>query len=353
MTTTIHDMMERFPQLLMLVHGDAATAVSCPRPPSDPEEECILFLQDRQLIADAVGSSASAIVVRDRDADDDALANATQAILKSPNPELALALIAKSFFPITAGKQPFEGARVHPSAVIASSATVAEDCVVGPNAVIGELTTIGASCVIGANTTIEANVVIGDRSHIHGNVFVGHGTKIGEDCEVHPTSSLGTEGFGYAHDENFNHYRHVHYGRLVLEDDVHVGAGVTIDRGHFRDTIIGRGTKIDNHCHLAHNVQVGKNCIMVSDFIAAGTAAIGDNNVFGGRTGVSDHVTIGNNMQFAGMSSIFKDVDEPGAVLGGHPLQPVKDYLKSYASIAHLPEIRRNVSRIMRKLGMS
>jgi UDP-3-O-[3-hydroxymyristoyl] glucosamine N-acyltransferase len=200
---------------------------------------------------------------------------------------------------------------------------------------------------------VEANVVIGDESHIHANVFIAHGTVIGNHCEIHPTTSLGTEGFGYAHDEQFNHYRHVHYGRLVLEDDVHVGAGVTIDRGHFMDSIIGQGTKIDNHCHLAHNIQVGKNCLLVADFIAAGTVAIGDNNVFGGRTGISDHVTIGDNMQFAGLSSIFKDVNEPGKAFGGHPLQPIRDYLKSYASIAHLPELRRNVARIMRRLGMS
>jgi UDP-3-O-[3-hydroxymyristoyl] glucosamine N-acyltransferase len=352
MTVKVSDIIENFPQLLRLLRGDPATEVSRPRPPSSPQAGCILFVNDRRLIRDAVSGSASVLVVNDGDAGDEALEGATQTILKSPSPELALALVARTFFPVTVNKQGFDGSRIHPSAVISESAEIAGDAIVGPNAVIGANVRIGAGCIIGANTTVETNVVIGDESHIHGNVFIAHDTVIGKRCEIHPTTSLGTEGYGYAHDEQFNHYRHVHYGRLVVEDDVHVGAGVTIDRGHFVDSVIGRGTKIDNHCHLAHNIRVGRNCLMVADFIAAGTVAIGDNNVFGGRTGISDHITIGDNMQFAALSSIFKDVNEPGKAFGGHPLQPVNDYLKSYASITHLPGIRKNVARIMRKLGM-
>lgn len=353
MTTKVNDIIEHFPKLLRLVSGDASAEVSRPCPPSAAVADCILFLKERRLFEAAVSSPASALVVADSDAADPALEGAAQTLLCSPSPELALALVARTFFPVTIGTQEFDRTRIHPAAVISESADIAADAIVGPNAVIGAQTRVGAKCIIGANTTVEANVVIGDESHIHGNVFIAHGTVIGKRCEIHPTTALGSEGFGYAHDEQFNHYRHVHYGRLVLEDDVHVGAGVTIDRGHFMDSIIGQGTKIDNHCHLAHNIQVGKNCLMVADFIAAGTVAIGDNNVFGGRTGITDHVTIGDNMQFSGLSSIFKDINEPGKVFGGHPLQPIKDYLKSYASIAHLPELRRNVARIMRKLGMS
>lgn len=352
MTAKVSDIIENFPKLLRLVRGDPATEVSRPRSPSAPEAGCILFLNERRQIKDAVSSPATVLVVADADAGDGALEGAPQTILQSPSPELALALVAQTFFPVTVNKQGFDGSRIHPSAVISESAEIAGDAIIGPNAVIGANVRVGAGCVIGANTTVESDVVIGDKSHIHGNVSISHGTLIGERCEIHPTSSLGTEGYGYAHDEQFNHYRHVHYGRLVIEDDVHVGAGVTIDRGHFVDSVIGRGTKIDNHCHLAHNIQVGRNCLMVSDFIAAGTVVIGDNNVFGGRTGISDHITIGDNMQFAALSSVFKDVDEPGKAFGGHPLQPVNDYLKSYASITQLPGIRKNVARIMRKLGM-
>ena len=353
MTVIVDEIIESFPKLLRLVRGDAQIEVLRPRSPLAPVSGCIVFLNQRHLIKDAIGGPASVLVVSDADADDEALQGAPQTILASPNPELALALVARAFFPVTVYKQGFDGSRIHPSAVISESASISEDTIVGPNAVIGSQVRIGAACIIGANTTVEAGAVIGEGSHIHANAFIAHGTVIGKRCEVHPTTSLGTEGFGYAHDEQFNHYRHMHYGRLVIEDDVHVGAGVTIDRGHFVDSVIGRGTKIDNHCHLAHNIQVGKNCLMVADFIAAGTVAIGDNNVFGGRTGISDHVTIGDNMQFTALTSIFKDINEPGKAFGGHPVQPVNDYLRSSASITQLPSIRKNVARIMRKLGMT
>lgn len=352
MTVRVSDIIEKFPNLLRHSRGDAQTEISRPCPPSAPESGCALFLNERRQIGDAVASPASVLVVADTDADDPGLQGASQTVLLSPSPELALALVARAFFPVTVYKQGFDGARIHPSAVISESARIAEDTIVGPNAVIGANVRIDGACVIGANTTIEADTVIGEGSHVHANVFIAHGTIIGRRCEIHPMTSLGTEGFGYAHDGQFNHYRHMHYGRLIIEDDVHVGACVTIDRGHFVDSIIGRGTKIDNHCHLAHNIRVGKNCLMVADFIAAGTVAIGDNNVFGGRTGITDHVTVGSNMQFAALTAIFKDIDEPGKAFGGHPLQPVKDYLKSYASIVHLPDIRKNVARIMHKLGM-
>lgn len=353
MTVKVSDIIEHFPTLLRLLRGDAGTEILRPCSPSAPAPGCILFLNQRRLIADAVASPASVLVIADADAEVEALADAPQTLLHSPSPELALALVARAFFPVTIYENGFDGVRIHPSAVVSESASIAEDAIVGPNAVIGASARIGAACVIGANSTLEADVEIGDGSHIHANAFIAHGTIIGKHCEIHPMASLGSEGFGYAHDEQFNHYRHVHYGRLIIEDDVHVGACVTIDRGQFVDSVIGRGTKIDNHCHLAHNVRVGTNCLMAGDFMAAGTVTIGSNNVFGGSSRVTDHVTVGDNMQFAGLAAVGKDINEPGEAFGGHPLQPVQDYFRSHASIAHLPAIRKNVARIMRKLGMS
>ena len=353
MTVTVGDITGHFPKVVRLLRGDASTPVSRPRPPSAPEPGCILFLNHRRLIEGAVESPAAVLVVADADIDVEALAGSDQVILQSPNPELALALVARTLFPVEVHAKGFDGMRIHPSAVISESASISEDAIVGPNAVIGANVRIGAACIVGANTTVEADVVVGEGSHIHANVFIGHGTEIGRHCVIHPMASLGSEGFGYAHDEHFNHYRHQHYGRLIIDDDVHVGACVTIDRGHFVDSVIGHGTKIDNHCHLAHNVRVGRNCLMAGDFMTAGSVTIGDNNVFGGSARVTDHVTIGDNMQFAGLAAVTKDIDEPGKAFGGHPLQPASEYLRSRASIAHLPDIRRNLARVMRKLGIS
>jgi UDP-3-O-[3-hydroxymyristoyl] glucosamine N-acyltransferase len=306
---TVSDIIENFPKLLRLLRGEAETELSRPRPASAPEPGCILFLNERRLIEEAVHGPASVLVVSDADSDAEALRGASQTLLESPSPELALAFVARAFFPVTAQKQAFDGSRVHPSAVISESASLADNIIVGPNAVIASNVRIGEECIIGANTTIEADAVIGAGSHVHANVFIAHGTIIGKNCEIHPMTSLGTEGYGYTHDDRFNHYRHVHYGRLVIEDDVHVGSCVAIDRGHFADSTIGFGTKIDNQCHLAHNIRIGKNCLITADFTAAGSVAMGDNNVFGGSAGVTDHVTIGDNMQFAARSAVFKDID--------------------------------------------
>jgi UDP-3-O-[3-hydroxymyristoyl] glucosamine N-acyltransferase len=353
MAVTVSDIIEHFPKLLQLLRGDAAKEFSRPRAASAPEAGCILFLNARRLIPEAVNSPASVLVVDDADADHEALVGAPQTVVKSSSPELALALVAEAFFPVTADMGAFDGHRIHPSAVISESASIEDDVIVGPNAVIGSNVRIGPACIIGANTTVEADAVIGEGSHVHANVFIAHGTIIGKYCEIHPMTSLGTEGYGYAHDQKFNHYRHVHYGRLVIEDDVHLGACVTVDRGHFADAVIGRGTKIDNHCHLGHNTRIGKNCLLTGGCMTAGSVTMGDNNVFGGRSSVSDHVTLGDNMQFAAGSAIFKDIDEPGGQFGGHPLQPVRDHLKAFASIAQLPQIRKDIARIMRKLGMT
>lgn len=353
MTAKVSDIIEQFPKLLRLLQGDAATQFSRPRAPSAPEAGCILFLNERRLIAEAARGPASVLVVSDADADDEALEDASQTLVQSPSPELALALVAQTLFPVTADKQEFDGSRIHSSAVISESAEISDSAIVGPNAVIGSNVRIGAACIIGPNTTVEADAEIGEGSHIHANVFVAHGTIIGKNCEIHPMTSVGTEGYGYAHDEQFNHYRHVHYGRLIIEDDVHLGACVTVDRGRFSDAVIGRGTKIDNHCHLGHNTRIGKNCLLTGGCMTAGSATIGDNNVFGGRSSVSDHVTVGDNMQFSAASAVFKDINEPGKAFGGHPLQSVNEHLKSYASIAQLPSIRKNVTRIMHKLGMT
>jgi UDP-3-O-[3-hydroxymyristoyl] glucosamine N-acyltransferase len=353
MTVKVAEMIANFPKLLSLVRGDAETTVTRPCPATSPEADSIVFVNEGKLIGAVVDGPASVIVVDDGDAEAPELTEAKQTILRSPSAELAMALVCRAFFPVTTAKQPFDSHRIHPSAVLAESASIAESTIVGPNAVIGANVRIGESCIIGGNTNVEADVIIGNGCHIHAHVFIAHSTVIGNDCEIHPMSSLGTEGYGYAQDQEFNHYRHVHYGRLVIEDDVHIGSGVFIDRGRFGDSVIGEGTKIDNCCHLAHNIRIGRNCLITGNFATAGSATMGDNNAFGGRCTMSDHVTIGSNMRFAGISTIVKDIDEPGGQFGGYPLQPINDFLRTKAAMVQLPRIRKNVDRIMRKLGMT
>ncbi|MDX1432176.1 MAG: UDP-3-O-(3-hydroxymyristoyl)glucosamine N-acyltransferase [Gammaproteobacteria bacterium] len=352
MTTTVADIVSRFPELLSVARGDGAVEVAGPASAERARAGAIVFAGNETLFARALEGPAAVIVASAALIDGAPQEGPARTFLACDNAELAMALVCRAFFPETANRQPFDGQRVHTSAAISASAELAPDVVVGPHAVIGAHTRVGAGCVIGGNTHIEANASIGEGTHIHPHVFIAHGTVIGRRCEVHPMSSLGTEGYGYAHDAEFNHYRLVHYGRLIVEDDVHIGAGVFIDRGRFDDTVIGAGTKIDNYCHIAHNVRIGRNCLITGGFGAAGSVTIGEGNVFGGRVSITDHVTIGDRMMFAGLSAISKNVDEPGGKFGGYPLQPIADFLKTNATIAQLPRMRKQIDQLMRKLGL-
>ena len=332
MSTTVAEIVARFPQLLRVVKGADSTEVAGPSSAKHASAGTIVFAGNAELLASALAGSPSVIVTSEALAAEARAEESPPALVVCDDPELAMALVCQAFFPVTINRQPFDGQRVHDSAVIAESAELAPDVVVGPNAVIGADARVAAGCVIGGNTHIEANVDIGEGSHIHPHVFVAHGTVIGRRCEVQPMSSLGTEGYGYRHDASFNHFRQVHYGRVVIEDDVHIGAG--------------------NYCHIAHNVRIGRNCLITGGFAAAGSVTIGDGNVFGGRVSISDHVTIGDRMMFAGVSTITKSIDQPGGKFGGYPLQPLADFMRANATIAQLPRMRKQISQLMRKLGL-
>lgn len=341
---------EKFPQWLQWVSGDPQCQIEGLNTPELASEYQLIFIADKKLLAAAQNSKSHIWVV------DESLLSQTadshySHLMKSSNVPLAMAHTMKHFFPIDLNKKGFDGHMIHSSAIISTSAQLGQNVQIGPLAVIGENCQIEDGCIIGGNTHIEANVHIGKNSHIHPQVFIGHSTIIGQECEVHPQTSIGTEGFGYAHDEKGEMYRITHYGRVVLEDRVHIGAGVQIDRGTFGDSRIGTGTKIDNHCHFGHNINIGRNCIITGGFIAAGSVNIGDHCIFGGRTTVTGHIDIASGCQFAGLSGVSKTVDKPGKY-GGYPLQALSEALKTSASLTSIPSLRKTVARISRKLGL-
>ncbi len=197
---------------------------------------------------------------------------------------------------------------------------------------------------------IERGARIGADTLLHAQVFVGWGCQVGARCEIHPHTTLGSDGYSYAHDEQGNHYKIPQVGIVVIEDDVEIGANCAIDRAAFDTTRIGSGTKLDNLCHIAHNCQIGRNVLLTAGFFVAGSSTIGDNFICGGRSTVTDHVKICANVQVAGLCAITKSITEPGAY-GGHPLQPMKHYLRTTASLPHLPEIRKTLAAMEVRLN--
>jgi UDP-3-O-[3-hydroxymyristoyl] glucosamine N-acyltransferase len=211
------------------------------------------------------------------------------------------------------------GAFVHDTARTESGVTIDPGAVVGPRAEIGAGTVIGAGAVIGPDVRIGRNCSIG------ANVSIVH-TLMGDRVIIHPGCSIGQDGFGFVMGAG-GHRKVPQIGRVIIQDDVEVGAGTTIDRGAVRDTVIGEGSKIDNLVQVGHNVSVGRHCVLVAQTGISGSATIEDFAVLGARVGVNNHVTIGEGAQIAATANVKDDVP-PGARWGGTPAKPALQWAR-------------------------
>ena len=351
MANSANEILKSFPDLLKLEAGDPETSILGPCPQEAPKSGAVAYVAKPEALESIVASDVAAIVVDARMADQAKEVIGSKVLLSSTNLRLAMAKVNQKFFPVEAHRKPFAGEKVHSSAIIHPEADIDSSVVIGPNVVIHENVKIGADTFIGANSVIESNVVIGTNCFIHHMVYIGHSTRMGDNCEVMPNSTIASDGYGYAQDENGVSHKMPHYGEVIIEDNVTLGANVNVDRGTFGPTIIGKGTKVDNHCHFAHNVEVGENNLMTAGFIVAGSTKIGSNNVFAGRASVNGHIKMGDNITVGPMSAVIGNIDTPGAY-GGYPLIPLKEHKKVQVSLASLPSIRKNVAKIMKKLGI-
>lgn len=342
---------DRFPDLLIESVGARDRVFTGVSSPELGVESDAIFMSTPKSLATGLKSPAKVWVVNKkfRETAEQALGDRT--LLISHNAELLMARVIHEFLLET----PYKSSHVtgiHATAVIAPDATIGNGARIGPYAFIGAKATIGDNVYIGASSVIEDGAEIGNKTVIHPHVFIGHHCKIGQCCEIHPSTVVGKEGFGYAHDAKGNHYRIPHQGIVVFEDDVHVGSTCTFDRGTFGETRIRFGTKIDNRVHIGHNSVIGRNCIITAGFTVAGSTTIGDNFLCGGNTSVTGHITVGDNVQVAALSAIRKTPPGPGSY-GGDPLEPIQNYLKTKAAIPHLPKMRRQLDKIMKHLGLT
>ncbi len=349
MAIQVREIVENFTDLVRLERGPGQHSIGGLQDPTLARPEDLIFVSNREHLNSAVKSRAEAWLVQH------SLLNqipaSVKVVLSSTNVQLCMAQFAKRYFPLTRNHMIVEGPRVSKTAVISPSAKLGKDCIVGPGAVIGDKCTVGDSTIIGANTVIEPGVKIGSHCHIHPLVFVGHSCEIGNHCEIHPNTTIGSEGFGYAQDKQVNHHRITHYGRVILEDHVHIGAGVQIDRGTYLDSRIGSGTKIDNHCHFGHNIVIGRNTLITGGMITAGSATIGSYSVFGGRTSIAGHIELGDKLQIGALSGITKSLSEPGQY-AGFPLQDLKSDMRTRAALKKLPLLVKQMRQVFSKLGL-
>ncbi|HSI39787.1 MAG TPA: UDP-3-O-(3-hydroxymyristoyl)glucosamine N-acyltransferase [Xanthobacteraceae bacterium] len=263
-----------------------------------------------------------------------ALAPAGTAVLVSERPQAAFVACARLLFADALRPAPLFGHRgVASGSFVDSAARIEEGVTVDPGAVVGP----GAE--IGAGTVIVSGAIIGPGVRIGRNCAIGAGASLlhallGDRVIVHPGARIGQDGFGYASGAG-GHAKIPQIGRVIVQDDVEIGAGTTIDRGGLRDTVIGEGTKIDNLVQIAHNVRIGRHCIIVSQTGIAGSATLGDYVVLGGQVGVIGHITVGEGAQIAATSNV-KDNVPPGARWGGSPAKPMRDWFREVMAVQRL-----------------
>ena len=297
----------------------------------DAVSDDLCYLTGSQHAAAASVSKAGACLTTGSLADS---APPNAVVLKVDDPQAAFAATADAFYsnqlePIVGTQIMPSGAFVHPDAVIA------EDVVIEAGAVIGPQVVIGTRSCIGPNTTISAGVVVGEDCQIGANVSLSY-CLIGSSVILHPGVRMGQDGFGFVFDSVAGRHRKMpQLGRVIVSDDVEIGANTTIDRGALGDTEVGEGCRIDNQVQIGHNVTLGTRCIVVSQVGLSGSCTIGDDVVIAGQVGLADHVTVGPKAQIAAKSGVMRDIPPGGAVMG-YPAKPIRTFWREVAALGRL-----------------
>jgi len=197
---------------------------------------------------------------------------------------------------------------------------------------------------------IEHDVQIGNDTVVHPNAVIGYGCIVGHESDIGSGVVIGSEGFGFAWDKTGKTYTIPQTGIVILEDRVRLGANCCIDRAAYRTTRIGTGTKLDNLCHVGHNVQIGENCLLTSMFCVAGSTTIGNRVMASGQTGILDHMKICDDVVLVHRAGVTGDIEKPG-VYAGLPVQPLKEYLRNTAVFRILSEMRQRLLTLERRDG--
>lgn len=332
MSFTAKDLAER---LNARVEGDAERLLQDVAPLQSAQACHLSFVENRKQLPALAASKAGAVLLNSALASEIGSISATRLIVEHPQPAFIAAMLI--FRPP------------------AARSTVGRS----PQAIIHETAQLGADCNVHPFAVIGANAVIGDRCEIGPGVSIGEGCVVGHDCTLYPQAVLyprvvlknrvivhahaviGADGFGYRFVKGaFEKIPHT--GSVILEDDVEIGAGTTVDRAMIEATIVGRGTKLDNQVMIAHNCRIGQHNVFASQVGLAGSCTTGDYVQMGGQVGIADHLNIGTGVKLGGKAGVMDNLLEPG-VYHGIPAQPEKEAIKNVLAIRRIPELRDQI----------
>ncbi|HLH86820.1 MAG TPA: UDP-3-O-(3-hydroxymyristoyl)glucosamine N-acyltransferase [Xanthobacteraceae bacterium] len=324
-------------EIATLTGAEARAAADLARPIGDiaPLDRAgpadITFFDKRGSAADLATTRAGACLVGERFVAD---VPARVAALRVRDPYRAFVMVARALFP--AAQRPSSlfgadgtaaGATVHPQARLEQGVTIDPGVVIGPGA------EIGAGSVVAANAVIGPGVRIGRQCAIGAGASLMH-TLLGDRVIIHPGCRIGQDGFGFLPDRG-GPIKIPQVRRVIIQDDVEIGANTTIDRGATRDTVIGEGTKIDNLVQIGHNCSIGRYCFIVSQTGISGSVEVGDYVMLGGQVGIADHLTVGSGARLAARAGVITDVPA-GVDWGGFPARPFREWLRTEATIGKM-----------------
>lgn len=320
------------------VVGDAARRVRAVATLARAGADDLSFLTNPRYREQAEASRAGALLVPAGQA------FAGRDLLEHAEPYFALAQLLGLLHPAPAAEP-----GVHSTAVVGGGGRIDPGATVGAYAVLGERVEVGPGAVIGPLAVLGNDVRIGAGSVVHAQAVLYDGTWVGERCVVHSGVVLGSDGFGFATHRG-RHVKVPQVGRVVVEDEVEIGANTTVDRAMLDETRIGQGSKIDNLVQLGHNVRLGKGCLLVSQVGISGSTVLGDYVVIAGQSGAAGHLTLGDGVRVAAKSAVFKDA-AAGEQLAGIPAVPAARWRRQQAAAGKLDELRKRVAALERRLA--
>lgn len=297
----------------------------------------LTFAENDEFFSKAENSAATAIIADKR------FSSTKKTLIQVPNARIAFAKALAAFFPDK--KFP---AGIHPTAVVAASAKIDPSAHVGPHCVVGERASIGARSVLQAGNYVGDDAKLGEDVNLFPNVTIYSRGQIGNRVRIHANTTIGSDGYGYVQDGPV-HVKVPQIGNVIIGDDVEIGAGVAIDRGALGPTVIGKGTKMDNLVHIAHNVQMGEGCLILGQVGIAGSSKLGNHVILAGQVGVGGHLTIGNQVVVAAKSGVMHNIPDGGKWMW-IPAQPDNVVKRQIIALQRLPDLLKRVAELEKKL---